>query len=284
MAESSSNATECYPRVRRFVGGALAGVAAISLLVSIVAVYQTWSLRGQVARGLDGGIAILVDALATGDRALADLDSQLVVARDSLATVEKASQILAGTMGATSDSLRTSSTIVGTDLPAAVTSTQAAIQNARPSARLVDDVLGTLAGIPLLGVDYRPAVPLSDDLGNMASSLDRLPVLARELGKQLDSTAAGLDGAQVEAEALSESLRSAREGLAESRDAIAELRLEIGDSRALVERLRQDVPAGVTWLAIGLTFVLAWLTAVQAAALTLGLEWLLAGGSEAPAR
>jgi hypothetical protein len=265
-----------YSRTRRLLGGALVAVACLSLVVNIVLVYEIWSLRGRLTTGVEHGLDLLSETLLTSDRALTNVDNQLVVARDSLASVEQTTRNVAAMMGETRDSLRTSSTIVGTELPATVLATQTAIQNARTSARLVDDVLGALSAIPFLGVDYRPEVPLNEELGNMARSLDRLPALSTDLSKQLESTATELDDARQETDELSETLEKAQARFAESRSIVAEFRGEVGDSRAMVEQARGQAGGAITWLALGLTFVLAWLTVLQIAALALGLDWLAA--------
>lgn len=276
----TSEAIRTYPRLKRVLGGALAVAAIVSLLVSIIAVYQVWSLRGRVARSVDGGLTLLSDTLTTSDRALKDADGQLVVAQESLASAERAARNVANTMGTTGDSLRTSSAIVGTELPATIRTTQTAIQNAQASAKLIDNVLSTLAGIPFLGVDYRPAVPLNEQLGNMARSLDRLPGLTTDLGRQIDQTATDLDSAQTETTTLADTLQKSQAGFAESRAAVAEFRLEVAQSRDLVSRAREQAPAAINWAAVGLTFVLAWLAVVQVATLAIGLDWLLAEREE----
>ena len=272
----TSEAIRSSPRLRKLLGAALSVVAIASLLVSIVAVYEVWSVRARVTQSVDGGLALLADMLTTSDRALRNVDDQLVVAQDALASAEKAARNVAGMMGATRDSLKTSSSIVGTELPASVRATQTAIQNAQSSARLIDNVLAGLAAIPLLGIDYRPDAPLSDQLGNMARSLDRLPGLSTDLGKQIDATAAELGSAQTETTTLADTLRKSRAGFAESRAAVAEFGREVATASEMVARARDQLPAAINWIAIGLTFVLGWLTLVQIAALVLGFEWLLA--------
>ncbi len=271
----TSEAIRAYPRAKRILGGALAVAAIVSLILSLLGVYEVWSLRGRVARSVDGSLTLMSDTLATSDRALRDADGQLVVAQDGLASAERAARNVSSSMAATRDSLKTSSTIVGTELPATIRTTQTAIQNAQTSAKLIDNVLSTLAAIPLLGVDYRPAVPLSDQLGAMARSLDRLPGLTTDLGTQIDQTATELDSAQAETTTLADTLRQSQAGFAESRAAVAEFRLEVAQAQDLVGRAREQAPAALNWVAVGLTFVLLWLAVVQVAALVIGLDWLL---------
>lgn len=276
-------AVRTKPRLKRLLGGALALVAIVSLILSMLGVYEVWSLRGRLARSVDSSLTLMSDTLTTSDRTLKDADDQLVVAQDSLASAERAARNVAGSMAATRDSLQTASTTVGTELPATIRATQAAIQNAQTSAKLIDNVLGTLAAIPFLGVDYRPAVPLSEQLGNMASSLDRLPGLTTDLGKQIDATASDLDGAQTETTTLADTLHQSQAGFAESRAAVREFRQEVAQARDLVSRARDQAPGAINWVAVGLTFVLLWLGVVQVATLALGLDWLISE-SEGPER
>jgi hypothetical protein len=274
----TSEAIRTYPRVKRVVGGALALVAIVSLVISILGVYQVWSLRGRVSRSVDGGLTLLSSTLTTSDRALKDADDQLVVAQESLLSAEKAARNVAGMMGGTRDSLKTSSVIVSSELPATILATQTSIENAQSSAQLIDNVLATLASIPFLGVDYRPAVPLSEQLGNMARSLDRLPGLTADLGRQIDDTAISLDDAQAETTTLAETLHKSQAGFAESRDAVSEFRRQVAQAQDLVAKAQKEAPTAINWVAVALTFALAWLVLVQIAALALGLDWLLAGG------
>ncbi len=271
----TSDAVRANPRLRRILGGALTLFSIISLVLSLLGVYEVWSLRGRVTGSVDESLALMSSTLTTSDRALKDVDSQLTVAQDALASAELAARGVASSMGATSDSLRTSSTIVGTDLPATIRTTQTAILNAQSSAKLIDNLLTTLAAIPFLGLDYRPAVPLNQQLGAMARSLDSLPGLTTDLGSQIGQTATELDNAQAQTTTLADTLHKSQAGFAESRAAVAEFRTRVAKAQDLVGRAQTEAPGAITWVAIGVTFVLAWLVVVQVATLVVGLDWLL---------
>ncbi len=63
------------------------------------------------------------------------------------------------------------------NLPDTIRATQTSLDTAQQSAATIDTVLRAMSGIPLIGpsIGYDPDVPLSDALGQVATSLENMP-------------------------------------------------------------------------------------------------------------
>jgi hypothetical protein len=270
--------TDTHPSIlRRVAGLVFILLATASLLASVVGIYGVWSARGEAARRLDISLAISNEMLVSSDRALLVLDLQLRTAGTSVTSIEDTARTTAATLQSTQKSLSSASVILRQDVPAAVAAAQKALISAQSSARLIDDVLGTLDRIPFLNIQYQPEMPLYIALGNVAKSLDGLPQLTINLGASLDVTAADLPGTAKGVSGMADTLGSTQSGIKDAQKVIAEFRDELASAKAMLQGLRRDLPAMLNYGAAAVTFLLFWLGVVQVQVMLKGLRWLWGG-------
>lgn len=101
--------------------------------------------------------------------------------KTSVATIGNLEQTLtttAETVESADPMLGEVSRLMKDQLPATILATQQSLATAEQSAEVIDNLLKSLSGIPLIGpsIGYQPEVPLSDALGQVADSLDGLPI------------------------------------------------------------------------------------------------------------
>jgi hypothetical protein len=167
--------------------------------------------------------------------------------------------------------------LVGEDLVSSVRAAQVTLRTTAQSARLVDDLLASLAQIPLLGVNYKPELPPSTSLERVAASLDGLPEAPSKLQTDLNATGGNLRRASDGFPALSGEIARLRTSLAGAEAVMAEYHAEVVRGQAAVERLRAALPEAVTALAVVITFLVYWLAVAEVREIAAGLAWLREG-------
>ncbi|HEX7618799.1 MAG TPA: hypothetical protein VF480_08790, partial [Verrucomicrobiae bacterium] len=158
--------------MKRIMGIVLIVIAAISLLVSLVGVFEIWTLRQPVVDATIAGVNLFAETLDTTSDALLVANASLQSASDTVTTVERTSLAAAQTVSTTRATLGSFSILMGKDLPTSIDATRTALKSAQSSAVVVDNVLTTISRIPLINIRYNPDVPLSVALGDVAKSMD----------------------------------------------------------------------------------------------------------------
>jgi len=113
--------------------------------------------------------ATLAEQLAIIDRTLVATADGLELADASLGQAVSTTKALQTTLDNTGQAIGDTvpmvdsiNDLLGQQLPATIANTQATLNSVAQSAQLVDDILGAISLIPLLGTDrYSPEVPLA---------------------------------------------------------------------------------------------------------------------------
>lgn len=268
------NAGPCMRQIlSRAAGIALitAGVAGVLFsIVSLVVVSRfVSSLQITASRRID----VL-------DRALAATADGLVVAHDSLGraeatvhslhtTIDSASQAITDTLPA----LDRVGVLVGADLPATITSTRSALASARETARVADDLLGTISRFQLIGAEtYNPAVPLNVAIGQVADSLETLPKSLADVRSDLRQTAGNLSTINAQIGSVAGSMSAIGVNMADASSVIVKYQGIVGELRGEVAGVQRDLPGWLNAVHLGISLVLLWLGIAQIGLLTQGWE------------
>jgi methyl-accepting chemotaxis protein len=262
----------------RVVGIALIVAGASGLIFGIVGLVALGQVQRSIEIYVSQNLGLIGDALAATSEGLALAESSLAQATSTL-------EALAGTAANTGEAMSgTVSTVdevaefLGEQLPATVATTQATLMSAATSAKLVDDVLALITGIPFLGTaQYNPEVPLHQGLEEIAAGLDGIP---DSLDTVQDGLVAASDGLQRVGEDLhlmasdisqiATSVESAQSVLSQYQDVVVGL-------QDLIASLQEGLPEWLLWLRLGLSLVLIWLGIAQIGLMTQG--WELIGRS-----
>ncbi len=259
--------------LKRIVGVLLIIAAVTSLIFSLIVTYSIWSLRAPMAQAALAGLQLADSTLATTDDALTAVDGALLDAVSSVAAAQDTFQSLAQTIYATTPMLDGLAGFLGSGLPDTLRSTQATVNTAAESARIVDTVLETLAAIPFVNFSYAPQTPLSETLGDVADTLRTLPDGLEALGGDLASTGGTLPDLARNLEAFGASIGQVDDSLASAQEIIASYQALIDDYQKMIVTLERLVPVLVSLIPALLTFVVFWLAVVQVAALLVGWRW-----------
>ena len=261
--------------LRRSVGGALIGAAALGFILALAGLVALWQgeagLRVSLLRWLDQSDTTLtttLDSLALADRSLSQLDSTLSSIKTSLDDASRA-------VGDTTPTLKTLERAAGVEAPRVIKDTHSALRSAETAARGIDDLLTTLARIPFLGLgEYKPAVPLSVSLGRAAGSLDGLIPILVETQVELGTAAKNLDQVQIDFITMSSSLNQAQDNVKAARPLVTQYQTSLRAAQSDLRAMRASLPGWLTAAKWGGTLLLLWFAVAQLALLTQGLELL----------
>ena len=263
--------------MKRLIGLVLIVIAAISLLISGWGLYQIWMLRQPVADAAVAGIDLFAETLNTTSDALKVTSESLQSASDTVSAIERTSLSVAQAMSTTRTTIGSFANLTGKDLPTSIDATRTALKSAQSSAVVVDSVLTTLSRIPLINIQYNPAVPLSTALGDVAKSLDDLPPTFSTIGRNLNTTGDGLDQVVANLNELPRTTRQLQQNIADAQKVVTRHQGEVDALQKMIQPIKPSLPTALTAIALGLTFLVFWLGVLQLQMLLNGLEMLRGG-------
>jgi hypothetical protein len=260
--------------MRRSIGFVLIVIAATSLLVSLYGLVQIWTLRQPVAAATVAGVDLFTETLDTTSDALKVTSESLQSASDTVTLIERTSLSVAQTMSTTHTTVGSFADLMGKDMPTSIDATRTALQSAQSSAVVVDNVLTTLSRIPLINIQYNPAVPLSVALGEVAKSLDNLPPTFTTLERNLNTTGDSLDQVVANLNELPRTTQPVQKNIADAQQVVTRYQSQVNRLQQLIQPIKSSLPVTFTVITLGLTFLVFWLGVIQVQVLLKGLELL----------
>jgi methyl-accepting chemotaxis protein len=252
---------------KRLLGMLFIILSAVGILFSIAGISVTWIMCPKMNHNLMGLLDSFADTLTTTDNGLTVLNDALQESFTNVELIEHSLKDLNTTIDDLSSSLESSGDLIGDDLRLTILDTQTALSSAADSAVLIDNTLKIIAGIPFIGANYQPDVPLHTSLEQVAGSLEDVPESLETIEQSLNNTASGLDLLQLNIIALGENitdmdedLLSAQGVIEDYQDIITEMKQKTEDTRRHL--LSYMIIAGLIvsgiffWLGISLVNVL----------------------------
>lgn len=224
----------------------------------------------------------LQHTLESLDKTLESTNQLLTVTRSTLNTfdsqvtiIERASQNIASSIETTSAIADDFASLSGRELPSLVESLQTSLGSMESSARLVDDTLGFIGMIPLIGARYTPEVPLSRTVAGVSSDLDTLnPVFTRMEGN-MQTTAADLKSLKEDVEELTKSLDNIQSSITVVQEAVSDYQTKVTALRQRLNDLHQRLPGYLATAAAAATLAIIWLAVVLIATFLQGRQLMM---------
>jgi hypothetical protein len=232
--------------------------------------------------------AVAMEQLEVLDRALAATLDGLMTAETSLVQAAEAVDTLEGIMidvglaiNDTAPILDVAAELLGEQLPTTINATQETLTSVATSAQLVDDILGMISVIPLLGTDrYNPDVSLHQGFQDVSDGLDGIPELLFTAGEGLSAGTESLQGVEKGFAAMGRSIGETMTSLGSAQTVLQDYQRIVGDLHDTLLSVRESLPGWLRALRWGLTLVLIWLGVAQIGLMTQG--WELLGRRSAP--
>jgi septation ring formation regulator EzrA len=263
--------------MKRIIGIVLIAIAAISLFVSLWGLIQIWAMRQPVADAAIAGVDLFAETLDTTTDALKVTSESLQSASDTVTMIERTSLSTAQTMSTTRTTLGSFANLMGKDMPNSIDATRTALKSAQASAVVVDNVLTTLSRVPLINIQYNPAVPLSVALGDVAKSLDNLPPTFSAIERNLNTTSDSLDQVVTNLNELPKTTQQVQRNIADAQKVVTRYQSQVDGLQKLIKPIKPSLPMALTTITLGVTFLVFWLGVLQMQMLFKGLEMLRGG-------
>jgi hypothetical protein len=272
-------------RIKRFfafsAGLALIMAGILGLALSIGGLIVLPRLERQVD-------TVALQQLEVLDRALAATLDGLITAKTSLAQAAEAVDTLEGIMADVGDAINDTAPVIqvtaellNEQLPSTIEATQEALTSVATSAKLVDDMLGMISAIPLLGADrYSPDVPLSQGFQDVSDGLDGVPELFLTAGEGLSGGIGNLQDVEQGFAAMGKTIGETTTSLDSAQTVLEDYEQVVGDLQGTLSYVEESLPEWLRVIRWSLTLVLIWLGVAQLGLITQG--WELLRRSSAP--
>jgi hypothetical protein len=176
--------------------------------------------------------------------------------------------------------------IMATTLPSTLEATTESLYTAQEAARVLESTIQSLdtfrfllSDVPLVGdllpppgEAYSPEKPLSDSLGEIASSLEGLPDTFVGMSGDLSSTDEKLEDVQGNLITMSDSVGLISSSLSEYDRMIIESQSSMDDLTSILKSIQSNLDNILNWVGIALSLFFAWLLAAQVVILSQGWE------------
>lgn len=256
-------------------GIALIVAGVIGLVLSIGGLVVLPRLERQIEAVSAEQFEVLDRALAATLEGLLTAETSLVQAVQGVETLEVIIADVGLAIDETAPVLDVASELLGEQLPTTIQATQETLTSVATSAQLVDDFLGMISAIPLLGTDrYNPDVPLHQGFQDVSDGLDGIPELLLTAGEGLGAGTESLQDVEAGFAAMGQSIGETAASLGSAQSVLLDYQQIVRDLQGTISSVRESLPGWLRALRWGLTLGLVWLGIAQIGLMTQGWELL----------
>lgn len=265
----------------RVVGAALVMAAITGVLFSLFGIVQVWRIKPALSNNLAYELDVIHATVSTTAAGLTTVSDTMKTVTGNVEALQNTTAGLAQSIHGAQPMMDTLVKLLGQDLPNTITATQTSLDSAAASALLIDNVMGSITNLPLLGLDkYAPAVPLHTALGNVSGSLGKINPTLTNLQSNLTTTKDNLANIETEVTKMGGNIEQIKGNMENARQVIVQYQQESDILLAQVDIARKDLPTWINALAWLLTIGLVWLSITQIGLFLKGWEILYPGGKD----
>lgn len=258
--------------------------AVVGLIFGVVGLIVLWGTRASVVRSITGSVALVGRSLSATETTMDVLDTSIQQANADLDIAQKMLADMSDTMDGSRGMIDRTADLVGGQLVVFVNNTRTSLDSVQTSANVVDNMLRTITGIPLIGPwlggqKYNPPVPLGDSVANVRKSMDPLPITLSGIQRDLKTSSGNVATIKDQVDALSKQVDSIRASITDARKVISEYRDVLREVQTRYQKLEKGLPLAINLVYILLTLLLLWMILSQVGVLMHGLT-LLANPSD----
>lgn len=256
--------------MKHLLGLLMVVLAALSLAATVGGLIGVWAVRQPLADRVTEITGLISRTLSTTAGGLAVVDQSLVTINKNVEAIQSATRAMAEAITTTEPALNGAVRLLKQDLPASIGAIRTALDPAEATAKVVDTFLRGLSRLPLLQVNYDPAVPLDESIRRIAISLNPLPAALVEIGTDLETAQNSLDGIGQGVLDITRQLGQIGPTLTKAKTVVQQYQSELSNYRAMIAPIADNAPPIIDLIAGGLTFILAWLAVLQLMVLAAG--------------
>jgi hypothetical protein len=242
-------------------------LSSLGILLSIFLLIQVWRFRQPLTNQLQVQLDQFSGTLHTTDDALTIIDQLVENVYTSTIFLDDTTTALSLTLENTNQVIDSAGIFIGDNLISTITNTQAALDSAQASARVIDNILTAISRIPLIGINYNPEIPLNVALGDVSSSLDPLPEILTSFQADLKTTNTNLSEFTGQITTLDQNIASLSKNMEQAHVTISDYRNQLASLISLADHAKVNLQAWMTAFAWALTTITLWLLITQLAVL-----------------
>ena len=250
-------------------------IAAIGgLLFSLAGLGIVWGNRSRVTTDLETGLTNFSLTLANTGSALDIADNSLKGTITAIAALKTAVEKTADTVDTSMAAVDNVADLTKNTLPNTVEAAQTSLRSAQDAAKVVDDFLTTLSGLPFVPDFYKPTTPLNVALGNVIDKLDTVPQSLRNIGDSVSTSSSKMKDFRTSFQEFPALVQNIADNLQEAEGVIAQYKTTVADLKTKVDYFAANISRIVYTIALVLSLILVWLLAAQLALAVEGLRLL----------
>ena len=262
------------PTLKKVIAVLMIIITAIGMLISIFFLILTWRLREPVTEKLQTAFKGTSSILQTTIVGLDVMDQVVTNVYSSTIYIYDATDALAKTIENTDQFVESAGLFMGDGFNTTISNTQKTLESAQSSALVIDNILTALSSVPLIGINYNPATPLSTALGEVSSSLDPLQESLKGFQENLVSTQSNLQVFVTQLDLLKTNIYEINKNLAASKDVIETYQTQVTNLKTWVDDAVYSLPSWVTIFCIIITIFILLILFVQGAIMLQGIYLL----------
>jgi DNA repair ATPase RecN len=262
------------PQLKRILGLVLVIVAVASLIISAGGLVGLWTLKQNAVVAVSDTAALLTDTLATTEKALVAAEQVLEGAQSSIATLLGTTTSIASALRDGQPTLNSVNRLLTQEFPKTLDSVETAINSAARASTAADDFLREISRIPLLNLNYQPAVPLSESIAGIGKTLGDLPPKLEEIGSGLQQLNGNLAVIANQVDGLGATIRQIDTSLRDLPSVLREYQRQLARVLPTLQSIQTGADQIITAIALALTFILLWIVVVQIIVLGFGWRWI----------
>ena len=224
------------------------GIGAAGALVAVFGTIVGWIFVGQLATASDDTLEVTLSSLDA-------VDDTIDLADDVLDSSVAAVDALAGTLAAVAGSFDSGTQAID-DIAGLAETITPTLEDAGATVRTlerigtdIDNVLTALSSLPI-GPDYDPSAGLGDTFGQLADTLEELPVQLSATAVSLTEFTGSASEVQQQLDDLASSVQSISDDLSDTGTLVDQYRTSVTDARALAVAANDDLDTGVVLMRI----------------------------------
>jgi hypothetical protein len=260
--------------IRKFVGILLILAALGGLVFSIAGIVALQQIKPVMVLGLQNSVNLLIQTLDTTSQGLAVTQTALKSSVDTIANLQTTLETTVKGIDSANPMIDQISKAMDEDVPNTILATQNSLRTAQESAVVIDSLLSTLSKIPLIGLSYSPKVPLAQALGDVADSLEGLPVSLKDMSDSLVNTQSDIQTFQADLSITAESVGGIKESVAQYGSVVKGYEDSLDVVKTQLKALSDGLPNIVRILVLALTVFLVWMAIANLGLLSQGWEML----------
>jgi hypothetical protein len=265
----------------KITGYTIIGAAIIGIVLSGWGLISIWRIKSPFTTRAQADLALVQSTLIATQDGVTAAGKTLETTKESVDSLVGILEAVGKSIEDTTPVIETLSRVVDADLPAAILSTRRSVLAAQSSARLIDDILGSLTSIPLFNLNrYAPQVPLNVALGEVAGNLSELPAALYEMEAGMAATRRNLTLIEIQVADIAYQVSLLNRSLDDASAVISSYDTILNE---LVDRtvyIQTNLDRWVNSAITILTIILIWVAVTQVGLITQGV-FLIRGGPKA---